>query len=165
MGKNRKLDFNLKIRNCSICIIMSRTYIMHLCQWFSAHLCQKGPHLKICKTRRRLQPKLLNGILARVQLRGDDANCREHREAAVVDFAFLSMDARSDWALVVKYNEPSGQLCQALSLQLNLSDSLVQSLSFPLPSQHLHMSLHTNLRPLTFYSRLCLGPNNCTEFH
>ena len=127
---------------------MNRTYIMHLCQWFSAHLCQKGPHLKICKTRRHLQPKLLNGILARVQLRGDDANCREHRKAAVVDFAFLSMDARSDWVLVAKYNEPSDQLCQALSLQLNLSDSLVQSLSFPLPIQNLHTGLHTNYTPV-----------------
>ena len=72
---------------------MSRTYIMHLGQWFSAHLCQKGPHLKICKTRRRLQPKLLNGILSRVQLRGNDANSRKHREAAVVNLMLLRMVA------------------------------------------------------------------------
>ena len=97
---------------------------------------RRSQHPKFWKTRRRLQPELLNGILSRVQLRGDDANSREHREAAVVDFALLSMvanktcyesswpetkqnlrhDARSDCASVVKYNEAANQLCQALSL-------------------------------------------------
>ena len=52
---------------------------------------KKSQHLKIWKRRRRLQPELLNGILSRVQLRGNDANSCEHREAAVVDFALLNM--------------------------------------------------------------------------
>ena len=54
---------------------------------------KRSQHPKICKTRRRLQPKLLNGILSRVQLRGNDANSRKHREAAVVNLTFLSMVA------------------------------------------------------------------------
>ena len=52
---------------------------------------KRSQHPKMWKTRRRLQPELLNGILSRVQLRGDDANSREHREAAVVNLTLLSM--------------------------------------------------------------------------
>ena len=52
---------------------------------------KRSQHPKMWKTRRRLQPELLNGILSRVQLRGNDANSREHREAAVVNLTLLSM--------------------------------------------------------------------------
>ena len=37
-----------------------------------------------------LQPELLNGILARVQLCGNDTQRCKHGEAAVVDFSLLS---------------------------------------------------------------------------
>jgi len=56
---------------------------------------------KFGKTSRRLQPKLLNGILSRVQLRGNDANSREHREAAVVNLTLLSM-AAMPWGLWIQ---------------------------------------------------------------
>ena len=127
--KNRKLGLNIMY------------YHTPFVSGFQLICAKKGQHLKICKTRRRLQPELLNGILSCVQLRSNDANSREHREAAVVDFALLSMvanktcyesswpetkqnlrhDARSDCASVVKYNEASNQLCQALALHLSLS--------------------------------------------
>jgi hypothetical protein len=75
----------------------------------------------------------------------------------------LRHDARSDCASVVKYNEASNQLCQALSLQLSLSHFLVQSLSFPFPIKSLHcytgayMRAYVRLR----FPGLCLWPNNC----
>ena len=62
---------------------------------------KKSQHLKIWKRRRRLQPELLNGILSRVQLRGNDANSCEHREAPVVDLTFLSM-AAMPWDLWIQ---------------------------------------------------------------
>ena len=62
---------------------------------------RRSQHLKICKRRRRLQPELLNGILSRVQLRGNDANSREHREAAVVNLTLLSM-AAMPWGLWIQ---------------------------------------------------------------
>ena len=81
VGKNRKLGLNIMY------------YHTPIVSGFQLICAKKGQHLKICKTRRRLQPELLNGILSRVQLRGNDANSREHRKAAVVDFALLSMVA------------------------------------------------------------------------
>ena len=54
---------------------------------------KRSQHPKIWKTRRRLQPELLNGILSRAQLRGNDANSREHREAAVVIILILILSS------------------------------------------------------------------------